>query len=154
MPEAIAELQEAARLEPASGEAHYQLGLALARAGRKEEAAAELEKGRELVAADDRARNAELDVAEGRAALQRGDRQTAAAKLRHALQLQPDSAEAKRLLAAMTAAPAAAAAARTSTAAAPPPPLPPRTTPRGRPSSKATFARAGSPRSSRCSPST
>ena len=52
------ELQEAARLEPESGEAHYQLGLALARAGRKEEAAAALQKGRELVAADDRKQNA------------------------------------------------------------------------------------------------
>ena len=40
---------------PTSGEAHYQLGLALSRAGRKDEAAAELKKGRELVAADDRA---------------------------------------------------------------------------------------------------
>ena len=45
----IDELNEAARLEPNSGESHYQLGLALARAGRKEEAAAALRKGRELV---------------------------------------------------------------------------------------------------------
>ena len=57
------------KLEPESGEANYQLGLALVRAGRKEEAAAQLKKGRELVAADDRAQNALLDIADGRAAL-------------------------------------------------------------------------------------
>ena len=43
--EAVATLQEAARLEPTSGETHYQLGLALARAGRKDEAAAEIAEG-------------------------------------------------------------------------------------------------------------
>ena len=99
VPDAIGELQEAARLEPTSGEAHYQLGLALARAGRKEEAAAELQKGRELVAADDRHQNADLDIAEGRAALEKGDLELAAAKLRHAIQLRPASSEAQRYLA-------------------------------------------------------
>ncbi len=102
LPDAIAELQEAARLEPTSGEAHYQLGLALSRAGRKEEAAAELQKGRELVAADDRSQNANLDIAEGRAALDRGDLEGAAAKFRHALQLQPGSPEAQRYLEKLT----------------------------------------------------
>ena len=71
--DAVTELQEAARLEPTSGEAHYQLGLALARAGRTEEATAELRKGRELVAADDRNQNAALDIADGRAALEKGE---------------------------------------------------------------------------------
>ena len=98
VPDAIAELQEAARLEPKSGEAHYQLGLALARAGRKEEASAALQKGRELVAADDRTQNASLDIAEGRAALERGALDEAAAKFRHALQLRPDSRDAQRYL--------------------------------------------------------
>ena len=88
--EAVTELQETARLEPASGEAHYQLGLALARAGRSEEATAELRKGRELVAADDRNQNAALEIADGRAALEKGELEDAAAKFRHALQLQPD----------------------------------------------------------------
>ena len=97
--DAVTALQEAARLEPKSGEAHYQLGLALARAGRKEEAAAELKKGRELVAADDRTQNANLDIAEGRAALEKGDLEEAAAKFRHAIQLRPDSSEAQRDLA-------------------------------------------------------
>ena len=64
--DAIAALQEAARLEPSSGEAHYQLGLALSRAGRKEDAAAALKKGRELVAEEDKRQHAQLDLAEGR----------------------------------------------------------------------------------------
>ena len=96
--EAVDALQEAARLEPTSGETHYQLGLALARAGRKDEAAAELGKGRELSAADDRSRNASLDMAEGRAALDRGELDAAAAKFRHAAELQPDSPEAQQYL--------------------------------------------------------
>jgi len=94
----IAALQEAARLDPASGETHYQLGLALARAGRKDEAAAELQKGRELSSADDRTRNAALDIAEGRAALDRGAPDQAIEKFRHAAQLQPDSADAHQFL--------------------------------------------------------
>jgi tetratricopeptide (TPR) repeat protein len=93
--EAVAELQEAARLSPESGEARYQLGLALARAGRKQEATSELQKGRELVASDDRDKNAMLDVAEAREALASGDLERAAAKLRHAIQLRPDSPEAQ-----------------------------------------------------------
>ena len=95
VPEAITALQEAVRLEPDRGEAHYQLGLALARAGRQAEATAALQKGRELVAADEREQTARLDVAEGRAALERGDLEQAAAKLRRAIQVRPDSAEAQ-----------------------------------------------------------
>jgi tetratricopeptide (TPR) repeat protein len=66
--DAIAALQEATRLEPSSGEAHYQLGLALSRAGRKEDAAAALKKGRELVAEEDKRQHARLDLAEARTA--------------------------------------------------------------------------------------
>ena len=99
VPEAIDELTEAARLEPKRGDAHYQLGLALARAGRKEEAAAALRTGRALVAADDRTQNANLDVAEGRAAFENGDLPLAASKLRHAIQLVPESGEPQRYLA-------------------------------------------------------
>ena len=40
VPEAIDALSEAVRLEPGRGETHYQLGLALARAGRKDDEAA------------------------------------------------------------------------------------------------------------------
>ena len=64
----------------------------------KEEATAELRKGRELVAADDRNQNAALDIADARAALEKGELAEAAAKLRHALQLQPASFEAQRYL--------------------------------------------------------
>jgi tetratricopeptide (TPR) repeat protein len=96
--DAVAALQNAVKLEPDSGEANYQLGLALVRAGRKEEGAAQLKKGRELVAAGDRAQNAALDVADGRAALDRGDLEEAAAKFRRAIQLQPESPEPRRLL--------------------------------------------------------
>ncbi len=97
--DAVAALQEASRLEPKSGEARYQLGLALARAGRQDEATAELQKGRDLVAAGDRNQRAALDVAEGRAALEKGELEEAAAKFRRAIQLRPDSSDARRYLA-------------------------------------------------------
>jgi tetratricopeptide (TPR) repeat protein len=99
--EAVAALQNAVKLEPegpVSGEANYQLGLALVRAGRREEGAAQLKRGRELVAAGDRAQNALLDVADGRAALDRGDLEEAASKFRRAIQLRPESSEPQRLL--------------------------------------------------------
>src|SRR5262249_16926960 len=98
VPEAVPELQEATRLDPQSGEAHYQLGLALARAGRKDEGAAEVQKGRELSAADDRTQNANLDISEGREALAKGDLDAAAAKFRQAIKLQPESADAQHFL--------------------------------------------------------
>jgi tetratricopeptide (TPR) repeat protein len=98
VPEAIQELQEATKLDPQSGEAHYQLGLALARDGRKDEGTAEVQKGRELSAADDRNQNVNLDLSEGREALDKGELDQAAAKFRHAIKLQPDSSDAQRLL--------------------------------------------------------
>ena len=94
-------LQEATRLEPANGEANYQLGLALARAGRKEDAAAALQKGRELVAADDRNQQAASmprragGAAEGRPANRR--KRSSGARI----ELRPDSSEAKRDLEAL-----------------------------------------------------
>jgi len=98
VPDAIAELQEAVRLEPQNGEARYQLGLALARTERKEEAEEALRKGRELVSANDRNQNANLDIAEGRAALENGDLDQAATKFRHAAKVQPDASELHRYL--------------------------------------------------------
>ena len=74
MPEAIAELQEAARLEPEQRRSSLPARPGAGAGGTKEEAAAELQKGRELVAADDRSQNANLDIAEGRAALERATR--------------------------------------------------------------------------------
>jgi len=96
--DAVAQLQEASRLDPESGEAHYQLGLALARAGRKDDASAELKKGRELIAANDRAQGANLDLADARAALERGELAEAEAKVRRAMQAGPPSADAQALL--------------------------------------------------------
>jgi len=99
--EAVKELQEATRLAPDNGEARYQLGLALARSGRKEEATSELARGRELVSADDRDKTASLDLLEARAAMEKGELEVAAAKLRHAIQLRPDSFEAQGALGAV-----------------------------------------------------
>jgi tetratricopeptide (TPR) repeat protein len=53
------------------------------------------------VAADDRIQNANLDIAEGRAALQKGDLAQAAAKFRRAIQLRPESSDAQRYLGAV-----------------------------------------------------
>jgi len=97
--DAVAELREATRLDPASGEAHYQLGLALARSGQQEDGAVEVKKGRELSAADERNQNAELDISEGQAALQKDELQEAEAKFRHAIRLQTNSSVAQHLLA-------------------------------------------------------
>ena len=89
--DAVKELQDATRLDPQSGEAHYQFGLALARAGRQQEATTEVQKGRELSAADERNQNAEIDISEGRAAMQKGELEEAAAKFEHAMKLQPNA---------------------------------------------------------------
>ena len=96
--DAIVELRDATRLDPTSGEAHYQLGLALARSGQQQEGAAEVKKGRELSATDERNQNAELDISEGRATLQKGELQEAEAKFRHAIKLQPNSPVAQHFL--------------------------------------------------------
>jgi tetratricopeptide (TPR) repeat protein len=97
--EAVTVLQNAVTLEPESGEVNYQLGLALVRAGRREEGAAQLKKGRDLVAEGDRAQNALLDAADGKAALERGELDEAVSKFRRASQLRPESLELQRLLA-------------------------------------------------------
>jgi Flp pilus assembly protein TadD len=96
--EAVDELTSAVRLEPESGEAHYQLGLALARSGRQAEAAPELQKGRELVAATERAQLAALDISEGREALEKGDAAEALVKFRRVLKVQPDSPVVNRMI--------------------------------------------------------
>jgi tetratricopeptide (TPR) repeat protein len=96
--ESIGELREAIRLEPQNTQAHYQLGLALVRAGHQDEGTAELQKSRELASSDDRRQNAALDVAEGQVALEQGQLGQAAAKFRHALELQPEFADAQRFL--------------------------------------------------------
>jgi tetratricopeptide (TPR) repeat protein len=97
--DSVAELQTAVRLEPQSTEAHYQLGLSLARAGRKDEGEAEIQKSRQLASSDDRKQTSDLDITEGRAALDKGNLDLAAEKFRHALVLQPQSPDAQHLLA-------------------------------------------------------
>ena len=99
--ESLEELQEAVRLEPQGTRAHYQLGLALARAGRKDEAATELQKSRAFASSADQKQNSDLDIAEGRVALDEGKLDEAAAKFRHALTLQPKSSDAEHLLGVM-----------------------------------------------------
>jgi tetratricopeptide (TPR) repeat protein len=95
---AVEALQAAVTADAENGEAQYQLGLALARAGRKDEATAALQKGRALVAASDRDQRLALDLAEGRAALNRGERDRAVDRFQRALKLDPGSIEARREL--------------------------------------------------------
>jgi tetratricopeptide (TPR) repeat protein len=90
---AIEHLQTAVLQEPEFGEARYQLGLALSRAGRKQEGAAEAQKGRDLIAANEGRQAAALDVAEANAALERGDTDQAIAKARKVIAFRTDSAE-------------------------------------------------------------
>ena len=87
-------LERAAQIEPGYGEAQYQLGLALTRAGRTAEAAERLRAGRELIAAARIDQTVQLDMAEGKAALDRGAVDQALAKFRQALREKPGLAEA------------------------------------------------------------
>lgn len=137
VPEAVQQLEEAVRLDPRSGEANYQLGLALARAGRADEASAALKKGRDLVAAADRDQSIALDLAEGRAALGRGEREQAEARFQRALRKQPDAAaqqqlasEIARLSGTPASAPAPEAAPVAPAATSPPPAAAPAVTSR------------------------
>jgi len=57
-----------------------------------------LQKSRDLASSDDRRQNATLDVAEGHVALEQGQLGQAAAKFRHALELQPEFADAEHFL--------------------------------------------------------
>ena len=96
--DAVNELRDATRLDPTSGEAHYQLGLALARSGQQQEGAAEVKRGRDLSSANERNQNAEVDISEGQAALQKDELREAEAKFRHAITLQPKSPVAQHFL--------------------------------------------------------
>ncbi len=69
---AVTHLQTAVAADAKSGEAHYQLGLALSRSGRKAEGAAAMAKSRELNADNQRQQAANLDLREGRALLEAG----------------------------------------------------------------------------------
>ena len=96
--EGVENLRAAVRLDAASGEAHYQLGLGLERLGQHDDAKREIQQSRELITADDRSRLVGLDLSEGKTALDRDDSELAVAKFRHALALEPESGAANRLL--------------------------------------------------------
>jgi superkiller protein 3 len=96
--DAVTHLERAAQLDPQFGEAQYQLGLALSRAGRAEEAAASLKKGRELIASSQRDQDILIDVAEGKAALEKGNLDDAIAKFRRVLRARPDLQEVQQQL--------------------------------------------------------
>jgi tetratricopeptide (TPR) repeat protein len=70
--EAVSHLQSAVARDQKSGEAYYQLALALSRVGRKQEGATAMAKSRELVAQSQREQTANLDLREGRALLETG----------------------------------------------------------------------------------
>jgi len=96
--DAIEHLLAAVKLEPNFGPAHYQLGLALSRVGRQQETADELQKRRDLVGAEQRQQSANLDMTEGKAALDRGDLDQAIGKFRNVIKTWPDAAEAHHQL--------------------------------------------------------
>jgi superkiller protein 3 len=91
-------LQAAVAQEPGSGETRYQLGLALSRAGRAPEGAAEIKKSRELISASENEQAANLDLAEAKAALDRNDIDQAIAKLHKVGTFRPGAAEPYYLL--------------------------------------------------------
>ncbi len=93
--QAVEHLQRAVQAEPGFGEAHYQLGLSLSRLGRKEDAALELQRGRELIVAVQRDQALMAGVAEGKAALERGDADQAILKFKQIAKERPDLAEAQ-----------------------------------------------------------
>jgi tetratricopeptide (TPR) repeat protein len=94
VPEGVGHLERAVQLDPQSGESHYQLGLGLARLGRRQESASELQKGRELIAMNQRNQTLVLDMAEGRSALEKGDLEHAKGTFRRVIKQMPDFAEA------------------------------------------------------------
>jgi tetratricopeptide (TPR) repeat protein len=96
--EAIDHLRQAVEQEPGFGEARYQLGLALSRSGHADEGAAEIRKGREIITANESAHAAGLDLAEAKAALDRGDADSAITKARKVLEFRADASEAKTVL--------------------------------------------------------
>jgi Flp pilus assembly protein TadD len=90
---AVQHLQTAVTQEPEFGEARYQLGLALSRAGRKEEGAAEVKRGRELIAANEGRQAAALDISEAQTALDQGNFDQAIAKAQKVIAFRTDAAE-------------------------------------------------------------
>jgi tetratricopeptide (TPR) repeat protein len=91
--EALVPLQRAVSLDPNSGHAHYQLGLALSRTNQSEEGRLELDKGLKLIADDERNHKANALEAQAKLELEKGETQPAAEDLKTVVQLLPEYAE-------------------------------------------------------------
>ena len=102
--EAISQFREALRLDPTLGPAEYQLGLALTRAGQKEEGAKHIEQARAAIDQERKLTIAGQLMGEARAALEAGKKDSAADTLQQVLQLLPDYAPAREALQALRAA--------------------------------------------------
>ncbi len=96
--DAIEHLRLAVEQDPEYGEARYQYGLALSRAGRRAEGAAEIQKGRELIAASEKQQAARLDMVEASTAIDQGNLDQAIPKIKRVLRTWPDAAEPHYLL--------------------------------------------------------
>ena len=81
-------------MDPNLGEARYQLGLALVRAGRRDEARRELDASRPLISEKQQAETATVFMREAQAALEAGEVNQAVDKLRQVTYLAPAYAEA------------------------------------------------------------
>ncbi|MBO0800778.1 MAG: tetratricopeptide repeat protein, partial [Blastocatellia bacterium] len=92
--EAVTHLQTAVKNEPNFGQAYYQFGLALARVGRKAESAEAIQKSRQLASTGERQENANLDLRQGRAALEAGNLDEAKVRFERLVATWPDSAQA------------------------------------------------------------
>jgi tetratricopeptide (TPR) repeat protein len=91
---AVTHLQAAVGADAKSGEAQYQLGLALSRAGRKVEGTAAMAKSRELNADNQRQQAANLDLREGRTLLEaNGKTDEALSRFNRVVADNPDSPE-------------------------------------------------------------
>jgi Flp pilus assembly protein TadD len=83
-------------IKPEYGEAHYELGLALARAGRAPEADAELKLARELIAKAERTQRASDKAGQAELELKKGESHQAITYFMEATRLAPDWANAHR----------------------------------------------------------
>jgi tetratricopeptide (TPR) repeat protein len=96
--EAITHFREALRLDPNLGAARYQLGLALTRAGQKEEGAKEIEQARTAIDTERKMTIAGQLMGEARAEVEAGKKDSAVDKLQQVIRLLPDYEPAREAL--------------------------------------------------------